>query len=77
MNENKEGTPSVCLTTNVNGRQRLVCSCGATAFLSEEKRFRKRHPALCSARKAFAKQLAAGTRCVDSEERYGERWGRS
>ncbi len=69
----KDGTPSVCLKT-VDGKQQLVCSCGATAFLSEEKRFRKRHPALCSARKAFAKQLAAGTRCVDSEERYGERW---
>jgi len=56
----------------------LVCeACGAKAFLSERKRFNKRHPALCSARKAFSKQLAQGTRCVDAEEsdaRIGKRW---
>ena len=47
----------------------LVCeSCGAKAFLSERKRFNKRHPALCSARKALSKQLAQGTRGVDAEE---------
>ena len=47
----------------------LVCeSCGAKAFLSERKRFNKRHPSLCSARKAFSKQLAQGTRCVDAED---------
>ena len=47
----------------------LVCeSCGAKAFLSERKRFNKRHPVLCSARKAFTKQIAQGTRCVDAEE---------
>ena len=54
--------------THINGKEVLVCDCGAKAFLHEAKRFNKRHPALCSARKAFAKQLAQGTRCVDAEE---------
>lgn len=47
----------------------IVCKCGArlrtTAPDWEHRRFMKRHPKLCSERKAFAKQLAAGTRSVE------------
>lgn len=68
--------PNQVTLTLVDGKQMLVCDCGAKAFHSEYKRFNSRHPRICNERKVFAKQLAGGTRCVDSEERYGERWGR-
>ena len=35
----------------------------------ERRRFLRRHPKLCSERKAFAKQLAQGTGAVEDEER--------
>jgi len=44
----------------------LTCpNCGATAEPKDRKRFERRHPALCTARRDFAKQLAQGTRCVE------------
>lgn len=48
---------------------RYVCpNCAATAEPKHKARFMKRHPALCTKRKEFTKQLAAGTRSVDAEE---------
>ena len=44
----------------------LLCSCGASCKPGETKRFRRRHPEKCSARRAFAQQLAAGTKSVDA-----------
>ena len=46
----------------------LRCKCGAEAFLSERKRFLRRHPSLCTARREFAKKLAATTRHLDDLE---------
>lgn len=48
------------------------CSCGAKAKRANgrnAKRFLRRHPALCSARRKFAQHLAQTTRVVDDEER--------
>jgi len=42
------------------------CKCGACCQPKDKNRFLKRHPALCSERRAFAKQLAQGTRSVDT-----------
>lgn len=54
----------------------MTCrKCGATCELKDRARFLRRHPAKCqananarAAQQAFMKELAAGTRCVDSEE---------
>jgi hypothetical protein len=48
----------------------LTCSCEATARNTpgEARRFLKRHPKLCSERRAFTKRLAGGTRSVDYDE---------
>ena len=53
----------------------LTCgTCGARCTEEKDaKRFLRRHPALCSERAAFTKQLAAGTRCVDSEQQLLDR----
>jgi hypothetical protein len=43
--------------------------CGAVCNEKKhEKRFRKRHPALCRERKEFTAQLAKGTRSVDADD---------
>ncbi len=41
------------------------CDARCSDTSRELKRFQRRHPALCTARKAFAKQLAQGTRSVE------------
>lgn len=48
----------------------LTCPCGASApdTTKERKRFQRRHPALCSERKAFNKQLAQGVRSVEDNK---------
>jgi hypothetical protein len=46
----------------------LTCSCGAKCKPGAERRFRERHPKLCSERHEFARQLAQGTRSVDADE---------
>lgn len=54
----------------------LTCSCGAKSKDTAEgrQRFMRRHPALCSDRKEFARQLAQTTRAVEDEERQERRW---
>ncbi len=49
-----------------------TCSCGAKAKANsaEEKRFLKRHPALCSRRKEFTKQLAQTCKSVEGDEDF-------
>lgn len=49
---------------------KIVCQCGASSSKAskELKRFLKRHPAKCSERREFSKQLAEGTRSVDADE---------
>ena len=45
----------------------LTCSCGAVCRKPKDrKRFKARHPVLCSERRDFAHQLAQGTRCVET-----------
>lgn len=60
----------VTLTTANPDEDTFECSCGAKAKVNsrEAKRFLKRHPALCSARKAFSKQLASTVRSVDADQ---------
>jgi hypothetical protein len=59
------------VTVSENGNY-LSCPCGARCYNNsrEARRFRLRHPVLCQARKQFTKQLAAGTRSVDADERW-------
>ncbi len=59
-------------------KARLMCACGASAAdtCKERGRFKRRHPVLCSERRNFTKQLAQGTRSVESttwEEHHAER----
>jgi hypothetical protein len=60
-------------------------SCGAVCDeANQAKRFNRRHPALCGARKAFSAQIAKGTRSVEADdhkiheedEAIGRRWDR-
>jgi hypothetical protein len=45
----------------------LLCSCGAKCSSPKDhKRFHARHPKLCAERRDFARQLAQGTRSVES-----------
>jgi hypothetical protein len=48
----------------------LKCDCGATArdTCKERKRFKLRHPRLCTERRKFTKQLAQSTRSVEYDE---------
>ena len=50
-----------------DGKQIFTCDCGATATLSERKRFMTRHPSMCNARQKLAHELAQGTRSVEDE----------
>jgi len=47
-----------------------TCSCGAKSGKDGLKRFLSRHPATCSKRREFSKQLAAGTRSVEDDLSY-------
>ena len=42
-----------------------VCTCGAKSGRDGLKRFLERHPAKCEERRAFSKELAGGTHCVE------------
>lgn len=53
----------------INGKGFLTCDvCGAKAASNSKEfnRFIKRHPAKCSERREFSKQLAEGVRSVES-----------
>lgn len=52
----------------------VVCSnCGAECAESKHlARFERRHPALCTARKEFNRQLARGTRSVEQTNEIEE-----
>lgn len=68
---NGTGKYTVIKTEMITGV--LVCGCGAVCDdPKDRKRFLRRHPVKCSERRAFAKELAAGTRSVDSEARHPE-----
>jgi hypothetical protein len=66
MTDTSTDRPMVTVSGNY-----LSCPCGAICYNNsrEARRFRLRHPVLCQARKQFTKQLAAGTRSVDEDER--------
>ncbi len=53
-----------------NSLPRLACPCGATVPNTSRYRgrFKRRHPALCTERLQFTRQLAQGTRSVDYDD---------
>jgi hypothetical protein len=46
----------------------LQCSCGAKCEPKDKNRFRKRHPAKCSEKEEFTRQIAQGVRSVETDQ---------